>query len=367
MVELAIAIESPNYADAYNNRGNALQQLKRPEDALASFDMAIALNPDVVDAYYNNRGMALAALKRHEKALASYDKAIALKSDSAEAHYNRGNTLRDLNRPDEALASYDAAIALKPDYADAYNNRGNALHDLQHSEEALASYDRAIALKSDFAEAHNNRGNPLLDLNRPEEALASHDTAIALKADYAEAHYNRGIALVELKRCEEALASYDAAIGSGGFRPHQTESWAINNRRNIQLSRLAVLKDSNIEFYSLQKGEPAESELAGLMSDNWNGPDIIDFTSRLQNFSDTAALVENLDLVISVDTSTAHLAGALGKPVWILNRFDTCWRWFLERTDSPWYPTVKVYRQETAGHWDDVIQRIKMDLTSISS
>jgi hypothetical protein len=156
-------------------------------------------------------------------------------------------------------------------------------------------------------------------------------------------------------------------VWSGGFRPHQTESWAINSRRNISLSKLAVLKDPNIEFYNLQKGEPAESELAGLMSDNWNGPDIIDFTSQLQNFSDTAALVENLDLVISVDTSTAHLAGALGKPVWLLNRFDTCWRWFLERTDSPWYPTVKVYRQNTAGHWDDVIQRIKMDLTGILS
>ena len=82
-------------------------------------------------------------------------------------------------------------------------------------------------------------------------------------------------------------------VWSGGFRLDQIESWAINNRRNIPLSKLAVLKDPNIEFYSLQKGEPAESEFAGLMLDNWNGPDIIDFTSQLQNFSDTAALVEN--------------------------------------------------------------------------
>jgi ADP-heptose:LPS heptosyltransferase len=72
--------------------------------------------------------------------------------------------------------------------------------------------------------------------------------------------------------------------------------------------------------------------------------------------------MENLDLIISVDTSTAHLAGALGKPVWILNRFDTCWRWLLGRSDSPWYPTAKLYRQEKAGCWDDVVERIKMDL-----
>jgi ADP-heptose:LPS heptosyltransferase len=92
---------------------------------------------------------------------------------------------------------------------------------------------------------------------------------------------------------------------------------------------------------------------------------MIDVTSELIDFSDTAALVENLDLVISVDTSTAHLAGALGKPVWILNRFDTCWRWLLDRSDSPWYPTAKLYRQEKAGHWDDVVQKIRLDLMRV--
>jgi hypothetical protein len=151
-------------------------------------------------------------------------------------------------------------------------------------------------------------------------------------------------------------------VWSGGFRPKQTEAWNFNSRRDIPLAKLAVLKDPNIAFYSLQKGEPAESELAALMRDRWDGPDIIDFTSRLHDFSDTAALMANLDLIISVDTSTAHLAGALGKPVWILNRFDTCWRWLLQRADSPWYPTAKLYRQEKAGCWDDVVERIKMDL-----
>jgi ADP-heptose:LPS heptosyltransferase len=86
----------------------------------------------------------------------------------------------------------------------------------------------------------------------------------------------------------------------------------------------------------------------------------------LHDFSDTAALVENLDLVISVDTSTAHLAGALGKPVWILNRFDTCWRWFLKRSDSPWYPTARLYRQGRAGDWDGVLQRVKADLSVLT-
>ena len=85
------------------------------------------------------------------------------------------------------------------------------------------------------------------------------------------------------------------------------------------------------------------------------------------DFADTAALIENLDLVISVDTSTAHLAGALGKPVWILNRFDTCWRWLLHRTDSPWYPTVRLYRQERVGNWHGVVERVRTDLMQFAT
>jgi hypothetical protein len=132
------------------------------------------------------------------------------------------------------------------------------------------------------------------------------------------------------------------------------------------LEKLAALKGLDVEFYSLQKGQPAESELAGLKSKNWDGPYISDHTNLLDDFSDTAAFVEQLDLVISVDTSTAHLAGALGKPVWILNRFDSCWRWLLDRTDSPWYPTARLYRQAGAGDWDEVIQRVRSDLSELA-
>jgi len=90
----------------------------------------------------------------------------------------------------------------------------------------------------------------------------------------------------------------------------------------------------------------------------WDGPKIINHADDLNDFEDTAALIENLDLIISVDTSTAHLAGALGKPVWLMNRFDTCWRWFLEREDSPWYPTFRIFRQPTPYDWDSVVKGI---------
>ena len=154
-------------------------------------------------------------------------------------------------------------------------------------------------------------------------------------------------------------------VWSGGFRRNQPELWAINSRRNIPLGKLVALKHPDIEFYSLQKGQPAESELAELTRNNWDGPDIIDFTGLLNDFSDTAALVENLDLVISVDTSTAHLAGAMGKRAWILNRFDTDWRWLLDREDSPWYPSVRLFRQQQIGNWEGVIDRVKNELRSV--
>ena len=202
----AIALK-PDDAEAHYNRGNALRDLKRPAEALASYDKAIALKPDYVAAH-NNRGNALKVLKHPAEALASYDKAIALKPDLAEAHNNRGNALMNLKRSVEALASYDKAIALKPDYSEAHNNRGNALRDLKRPAEALASYDKAIALKPDVAAAHNNRGNALMDLKRLLEALASYDKAIALKADYATAHRNRGNVFHKLKRHEEAASAY---------------------------------------------------------------------------------------------------------------------------------------------------------------
>jgi hypothetical protein len=94
---------------------------------------------------------------------------------------------------------------------------------------------------------------------------------------------------------------------------------------------------------------------------------LFDYTAELADFADTAALVENLDLVISVDTSVAHLAGAMARPVWLLNRFDTCWRWLLDRQDSPWYPTLRLFRQTTPGDWTSVIADLRQALHILAS
>ncbi|MFZ3135939.1 MAG: glycosyltransferase family 9 protein [Thermodesulfovibrionales bacterium] len=120
---------------------------------------------------------------------------------------------------------------------------------------------------------------------------------------------------------------------------------------------LPLLQLDDISFYSLQKGEAAK-QVKHLPT----GIKLIDYTEELQDFSDTAALIENLDLVISVDTAVAHLAGALGKPVWTLLNYHADWKWLENREDSPWYPTMRLFRQPSPGDWESVISRVIKEL-----
>jgi len=154
-------------------------------------------------------------------------------------------------------------------------------------------------------------------------------------------------------------------VWSGGFRPNRPDLWAVNERRNIQLEMLAPLNMPGIEFFSLQKGKEAEAQRHTLETAGWSGPTMLDFTDLFKDFSDTAAFIECLDLVISVDTSTAHLAAAMGKPTWILNRYDTCWRWLVEGETSPWYPSVRLFRQPAYGDWPSVVSDLKVALEEL--
>ncbi len=141
-------------------------------------------------------------------------------------------------------------------------------------------------------------------------------------------------------------------------------SWqAADHLRSIALSRLAPLAAvPGVSFVSLQKGDGAPQAAtppAGMILHDW--------TEELHDFADTAALMAALDLVITVDTAAAHLAGALGRPVWLLNRYNSCWRWLRDRDDSPWYPTMRQFRQSSPGHWDGVIQRVATALTQAAT
>jgi hypothetical protein len=135
-------------------------------------------------------------------------------------------------------------------------------------------------------------------------------------------------------------------------------------RRACPLAFLKPLSDiAGIHLYGLQKGIAAEQiEVEGLPQ----GMTMTNFGQEFEDFSDTAAVVENLDLVISIDTSVAHLAGAMGKPIWMMLPYAADWRWFLERDDSPWYPTMRLFRQEKQGDWETVLQRITKELLKVA-
>ena len=137
----------------------------------------------------------------------------------------------------------------------------------------------------------------------------------------------------------------------------------MDARRSLRLAALAPLADvAGVSFVSLQKGEPATQAAEPPL-----GMTLMDDTAELLDFADTAALVEALDLVISVDTAVAHLAGALGRPVWLLNRYDTDWRWMLDRDDSPWYPSLRQFRQPSFGDWQTVIGQVRDALQSFAA
>jgi tetratricopeptide (TPR) repeat protein len=149
-------------------------------------------------------------------------------------------------------------------------------------------------------------------------------------------------------------------VWAGGSFASHTDQTAFDRRRSTTLNTLAPLATvSGCDFISLQVG-PAATQASSLGA----GVLLRDHTAELRDFADTAALIETLDLVIGVDTSVIHLAGALGKPVWLLNRFDTDWRWFLDRDDSPWYPTLRQFRQSSPGDWDGVATRAAQALRS---
>ncbi|TRU61261.1 MAG: tetratricopeptide repeat protein [Microcystis aeruginosa Ma_QC_Ch_20071001_M135] len=211
----------PDLHQAWHNRGIALDDLGRYEEAIASFDRALEIKPDDHQAW-NGRGIALGNLGRYEQAIASCDRALEIKPDDHKAWNGRGIALDNLGRYEEAVASYDQALEIKPDYHQAWYNRGIALDDLGRYEEAIASFDRALEIKPDDHQAWNNRGVALGNLGRYEEAIASYDQALEIKPDFHQAWYNRGVALGNLGRYEEAIASYDQALE---IKPDFHQAW----------------------------------------------------------------------------------------------------------------------------------------------
>jgi tetratricopeptide (TPR) repeat protein len=401
--ERAIALQ-PTYVNAHNNRGKLLMEFGEFEKALASYGVAVALKPDFADGHYN-RAILFGKMGRPHQALASYDLAIAIQPDLAPAYFNRA-LIRLL------VGDFDGGWA---DYEWRWKNENIALARQKRSfRQPRWIGDEAIAGKTILIHSEQGFGDtlqfcryvpmlaalganvvfevqkPLIDLVQGLEGVTAvigqgealppfelHCALMSLPLAF-KTNTARIPARVPYLRADAARVSVwghrinqsrklrVGLVWSSGVRPTEP-NLADLNRRNVPLTKFAeILKNSNMDFYSLQKGQPAESELAQASAEHAPDVPITDLTALLSDFSETAALIEHLDLVISVDTAVAHLAGALGKPVWILICTNACWRWLQDRSDNPWYPTVRLYRQQSAGDWDEVIDRVNADLKQLA-
>jgi protein O-GlcNAc transferase len=222
----AIAL-APDSAQAHGGRADVLSDLGRNAEAIDGYDRALALEPDAVEDWFN-RGLALITVGRNDEAIASFDRAIAGRERFALAHLRRAQALSALRRHIEALADVDRALAIEPDLAAAWLGRGNVLTELKRQQDAFTAFERALAIKPDLAEAWLGRGNALSESKGFDEAFAAYERALSFKPDLAEAWLGRGNVLIKLKRFDEALAAYDRALSLKG---DLAEAWV--GRGNI--------------------------------------------------------------------------------------------------------------------------------------
>lgn len=399
----AIALR-PNYAEAWSNRGNALSDLNRPLDAQASYERALASSSIVADAW-NNLGLTFVDMNRHAEALTCYERALAIAPDSAETHWNRALCMLQTGALAAGFAEYEwrwkrKRIAAGMREFDAPLWLGETPLDgktiLLHAEQGLGDtlqfcryaalvatrgarvvlevqpeLVRLLARLEGVAELVAS-GDPLppFDFHTPLLSLpfALGTTIETIPASTPYLFADADTSARWRARVAQATPSQTLKVGlvwAGGHRPHVPELRKNDARRSLSFDRFApIVETPGVQFFSLQKGEKAVQQLDERRAHHAASANVIDWTGELNDFADTAALVENLDLVLSVDTSTAHLAGAMNKPVWILNRLDTCWRWMLEREDTPWYPSARLFRQPTLGDWDSVIDSVVRELKS---
>jgi tetratricopeptide (TPR) repeat protein len=396
----------PNYAEAWSNRANALSDLNRPLDAQASYERALAASSTFADAW-NNLGLTFVDMNRHADALACYERALALSPDAVETHWNRALCLLQMGDLAAGFAEYEwrwqrKRIAPSRRTFDAPLWLGDASLDgktiLLHAEQGLGDtlqFCRYAALVAKLGarvvlEVQPELTRLLTGLAGVAELVTAGDPLpafdyhcpllslpLAMRTDVATIPadtpylFADGQSSAQWRARIEAAAPCDALkvglVWAGGHRPHVPELRKNDARRSLDIERLAPILDvPGVQWFSLQKGDKAVQQLSAMRERNEAARRVIDWTDELNDFADTAALVDTLDLVISVDTSTAHLAGTMNKPVWILNRLDTCWRWMLEREDTPWYPSARLFRQPTLGDWDSVIGNIKQALTALS-
>jgi tetratricopeptide (TPR) repeat protein/GT2 family glycosyltransferase len=414
----------PDFAEAYNHLGFVLNRQGKSAEAIENFRRALEVDLNYAEVY-SNLGIALKERQQFAEAIENFEQALRIEPDFAEAYYNLANSLRDEGRCSEAIENYKNAIRLKPEYAEAHWNMsltnllsGNFIEGWKgyrwrrnidskilidrnytgkprwdgtpfegkrlfvHYEQGLGdniqfvrylpmikakggtvifeTLKPLIALLKDFSGADQvveNRpdGKPSVDFDIYTSLLDMPNIfGTTLEKIPAEIPYiHAETAKAQYWRNKLVGSFFKVGIVWAGSPTHGNDHY-----RSCKLKDFAPLaKIDGVRLYGLQKGKAAVQmdEMAGILP-------VVNISKEFEDFTDTAAAIENLDLVISVDTSVLHLAGAMGKPVWALLPYAPEWRWMLNRQDSPWYPTMRLFRQKDWGRWEPVFEHVTSEL-----
>lgn len=415
--------ENPANWMAHFNLGFTCIQLNDADGAETAFRIVLQHQPNHADAH-GNLGIALQKKQRLAEALERYETAIRLNPNHADAFSNRGLLLQELNRPAEAMACYNRALEIKPDFANAWWNKSLSLLLAGDFENGWPLYEwrwRSVQLATDrpwatprwdgqadltgktvllFAEQGfgdtiqfiryaldikaRGAARVVVEVQAPLAKLmarmpgldgiviqgagmVAHDIQCPLMSlpGLLQTRLHNIPAPMPYLKVDPALRRvWQNRLGAKTGKPRIGIAWSgrsthnNDHNRSLPLARMLPHLADRFEWISLQK-EVREADQPVLASAG-----IRSFAEHLNDFADTAALVEQLDLVISVDTSVVHLAGALGKPVWVMLPEIPDWRWLMDREDTPWYPTVRLYRQGADKNYDPVLQRISTDLST---
>ncbi|MBN1816754.1 MAG: glycosyltransferase family protein [Sedimentisphaerales bacterium] len=420
-------VRRPHYPSCWNNLGLAYKGLGQSEEAIRAFEKASEMAPDNAE-YFNNMGLSLEAAWRSEEAILAYRRAIERKPDFAEAYRNLGDTLKQIGRCEEAIRCYRKALQIRPEYASTWWNLSMALllsgrlaegftlyHYRRHPEVGIFTYPHTLNVpRWDGAKFTGKRllvyceqgFGDCIQFLRYLPMVKRRGGTVILEAPTALARLVRNVSDIDEFLCSSQnppRTAFDLCVSimdlpaifhtslstipdivpylrapteaieawRGRFdkdRYHIGIVWAGNPKHGNDANRscraewFAPLgRIDGVQLHSLQKGPAAEPILALAQYTS-----VIDPANHLTDFADTAAVIACLDLVITVDTAVAHLAGAMDKPVWLLLPFPPDWRWMLDRSDSPWYPAMRLFRQTKRGDWKEVFTAVELEIRRIS-
>ncbi len=397
----------PGNIESMHGAALSLTVLNENERALSLFERAGRLDAKSWQIQYN-MGRALGLLGRLDEEVAAYRRAIQLNPNCVPAYVNLGVALRDLHRFDDAIKMFKKAIQIDPDSASARTNRAQLNLLLGEFEHGWREYewrwrdggqqhefgdrmwtgDASLAGKTLLVHAEQGFGDTiqfvryigLLEGRGARVVLRVQDSLLSLLGGLqgvdeliGESHdvpvFDYHCPLLSLPHVLKTGAVIPPAAipyrqGDTTPFPFPTESlrvgiawsgstWHVNDRsRSVPLAELSDLFELDASFVSLQK-EVRETDRAA-----FSAVGLLDLSDQLKSFADTAVLIDSLDLVITVDTAVAHLAGALGKPVWLMLPYTPDWRWQMNRSDTPWYPTMTLFRQHARGDWSAVRAKV---------